>query len=356
MSINVSYKKQSALGIILLLIFVAALEGISRGYEYFSICDTMEHEAYEDMNYFELKQICWEYRTIKYSSAPITKPIPEQYSNSMNINSQGFRGEEISIIKPNNTYRIFMVGGSTTFGTGTTSDDTTIPGYLQSFFKEKSMNVEVVNAGIPGAWSFEESYYVVNEITNYAPDLIIVYDGWNDAKKGILEPKLKEESNSIGFKNFKNFRTPFVIYDLFFNPENPPPELKDEQMVLKLIENWKNRWSQICELGNEKNFSVMVVVQPSIGTGKPLIGSEMRFSEIPEWHKQTASTMEKMAESLDDLKTNCMNTVDFTGILDDVNEPIFLDEVHVVDRGNEIIAKELFEEIMILYEKNNESN
>ena len=45
--------------------------------------------------------------------------------------SLGFRGTEFSEIKPSDTYRIFMIGGSTMFGAGATSDETTIPGYLQ---------------------------------------------------------------------------------------------------------------------------------------------------------------------------------------------------------------------------------
>ena len=48
-----------------------------------------------------------------------------------NFNIHGFRGDEFSEIKPPNTYRIFMVGGSTLFGSGESSDDATIPGILQ---------------------------------------------------------------------------------------------------------------------------------------------------------------------------------------------------------------------------------
>ncbi len=50
------------------------------------------------------------------------------FTGKSNLNSLGFRGSEFSEIKPPDTYRIFMVGGSTMFGSGATSDETTIPG------------------------------------------------------------------------------------------------------------------------------------------------------------------------------------------------------------------------------------
>ena len=46
-------------------------------------------------------------------------------TDDVNINSLGFRGTEFTEIKPNNTFRIFLIGGSQMFGTGSTSDDTT---------------------------------------------------------------------------------------------------------------------------------------------------------------------------------------------------------------------------------------
>ena len=77
----------------------------------------------------------------------INELIPNQQSQTININSMGFRGEEFSIEKPENVYRIFMLGGSTMFGHGATSDQTTIPGYLQELFQNYSegFDIEIIN-------------------------------------------------------------------------------------------------------------------------------------------------------------------------------------------------------------------
>ena len=76
--------------------------------------------------------------------------IPNQQSNSVTINSLGFRGDEFSPEKPDNVYRIFMLGGSTMFGHGATSDQTTIPGYTQEFFQNHDVEfkIEIINGGI----------------------------------------------------------------------------------------------------------------------------------------------------------------------------------------------------------------
>ena len=68
-------------------------------------------------------------------------------TDTISINSLGFRGDEFSKIKPDRTYRIFMVGSSPMFGYGATSDETTIPGFMQKFLNRTDFgfDVEVIN-------------------------------------------------------------------------------------------------------------------------------------------------------------------------------------------------------------------
>ena len=77
-----------------------------------------------------------------------------------------------------------MVGGSTMFGAGATSDETTIPGYLQQLLNEKDFgfDIEVINSGIQGADSNTELKFIEQKLVTFSPDLIIIYDGWNDLR------------------------------------------------------------------------------------------------------------------------------------------------------------------------------
>ena len=129
MSVQVSYKKQTVLGIILLLIIFFVVESIANIWWNFQIeCEFEDNEIFQKMNSNEKKRMCNELYNIRTSGTDL---IPNQKSEFLNINSHGFRGQEIELEKSNQTYRIFMVGGSTMFGMGATSDETTIPGYTQ---------------------------------------------------------------------------------------------------------------------------------------------------------------------------------------------------------------------------------
>ena len=126
--------------------------------------------------------------------------LPDQYFQTININSHGFRGAEFSQIKSDDTYRIFIVGGSTAFGTGSTSDSTTIPGFLQDKFDTNPLpkKIEVINAGISGLFSGTEVGLIKQQILDFEPDMLVIYDGWNDVGK-------KYENYYDGILDVKNF-------------------------------------------------------------------------------------------------------------------------------------------------------
>ena len=153
-------------------------------------------------------------------------------SDTININSLGFRGDEFSKIKPDKTYRIFMLGGSPMFGYGATSDEATIPGFTQKKIDEKDFgfDIEVINSGSQAAASNKELKLVEKRLVTFSPDLIIIYDGWNDLRSNVSPTELKE--------------------------------------------NWK----AICEIGKKNNFDVIISLQPIAGFGdKTLTKQELEY-------------------------------------------------------------------------------
>ena len=73
---------------------------------------------------------------------------------TIDVNSLGFRGEEFEPKKPPGVYRIFVLGGSTTFGypESIPSNQETYPYKLQVDLREQlhDPKLEVVNAGVTG--------------------------------------------------------------------------------------------------------------------------------------------------------------------------------------------------------------
>ena len=239
----------------------------------------------------------------------------ESKSDTVNINNLGFRGTEFSSIKPPDTYRIFMVGSSPVFGYGATSDETTIPGFMQKFLNEKDFgfDIEVINSGIQAVDSNIELKLVKQNLITLSPDLIIIYDGWNDLRAN-----------------------------------NSPNELK------------KN-WEDACEIGNENNFDTIISLQPIAGFGnKILTKQESEYAKTGENYSEkplieSLPVYQNYAKNLSEIKT-CAKTVDLRDVFDNESGAIYWDQGHVSDQGNAIVAKSLYGTILPIVLKNKDFN
>jgi lysophospholipase L1-like esterase len=98
------------------------------------------------------------------------------------VNARGVRGELVTIPKPDGVFRILTLGGSTTYGHGLTADEA-YPAQLQRILREEYgyASVEVVNLGVPGYASLDSLVQLATRGLAHQPDLILVYDGLNDA-------------------------------------------------------------------------------------------------------------------------------------------------------------------------------
>ena len=305
MSVQVSYKKQTLLGIIGLLISFLVIEVIANVWWITQItCEFEDNEIFINMDEEEKRQLCIDLYEVKTLG---TELIPNQKSDSITINSMGFRGDEFSIEKSENIFRIFMLGGSTMFGHGATSDHTTIPGYTQQLLAQydDGFEIEVINAGIQGADSFTEVELIENKLLNYDPDMIIIYDGWNDLRA-------KNPSNTI-------------------------------------LENW----NLICDLGQKNNFNVIIALQPIAGFGNKILTSqEYSYSKTGTNYNNSPlinslNLYEHYALNLTKINS-CTASVDLRSIFDNETSQIYWDQGHVSDEGNKIVANSLYEKIFEL--------
>lgn len=108
----------------------------------------------------------------------------EGSAGNIHVNSMGFRGVEISAQKPPNTVRVWCLGGSTTFDILATEDFNTWPAKLEAHLREKvaPVNVEVINAGIPGEHVNTNLRDLRRKGPGLSPDLVIIHQGPNDLR------------------------------------------------------------------------------------------------------------------------------------------------------------------------------
>ena len=309
MSVQVSYKKQILLGIIGLIIIFSIIEVIANVWWFTQVnCEFEENEIFSQMDDAKILQLCADLYDVKTLGMEL---IPNQESQSITINSLGFRGGEFSIEKPNSVYRIFMLGGSTMFGYGATSDETTIPGHVQEFFQNnyEGIDIQVINAGIQGADSFAELNLIETKLLNYSPNMIIIYDGWNDLRE-----------------------------------QNSPSEIY-------------NNWDSMCELGKQNEFDVIVALQPIAGFGnKALTIQELELSKSGTDYDNILliNSFDKYNEYTKNLERleNCQMNVNLRSVFDNETSPIYWDQGHVSDKGNNLVASTLQEKIKQILPEN----
>ena len=370
MSARVSYKKQAALMTMVLVALLAMLAGIAEAYYYFIPgCQYGASEASAHLSIVDRNQICADFRHLKSDyERGYRQLVPNQHLQTININDQGFRGSEISAQKPDNTYRIFFLGGSTAFGSGSTSDSTTIPSYLQSMYDARDLpfEMEVINAGVGSAPSYVEYRTIKDRLLDMDPDLFIIYDGWNDANRHPDNPGISHEAHSKimrgeltleehvstarGKQSFRDLYADVGLARLVVDIRGSVLQINqdrqrifDDTPIEEKISIWVDRWNEICTIGGERGFEVIVIVQPALGSGNYTMSkSEMELYERGS-DDILIERLARYASALPSLDS-CANTVDLRGVLDDVDRPIFHDGVHLNDYGNEIVASAIFDE------------
>ena len=107
------------------------------------------------------------------------------------INRQGFRrAADVTKEKQQNTFRVFLMGGSVAHGISSSApypivhiyEDQTIDAYLESKLKQlhPGHNIEIINAAVTAYKVFQHTTYMLSELLDYHPDMIIFFDGVND--------------------------------------------------------------------------------------------------------------------------------------------------------------------------------
>ncbi len=367
-------KKQIISYVLIISIIIFGFEGGMRAYQYFGgTCIFLESDVYPNLDYFEKKQICEDARMIKSKHVPLTEHIPNQHTSTFNINNHGFRGPDISLEKNEETYRIFIVGSSTTRGAGSTDDSTTIAGFLQNYLEQDDLpiKIEVINAGINAYFSLWETELIEKKLLKFKPDMIIAYSGFADLDTSLeyhhgkeyqisLVDKVVEktyeivpdvQSLQVLRKIQADFRKDTQIQEINSNVNNQE-RIKSVETQEK-VQLWKQRWIDNCELGSKNNFDTLIFLQPIIGSGNKSL-SEIENIAYEKNTKYYIKEYEKFASMINDLNNSCSGAKDLRNIFDEYSHTIQYDGIHTADEGNKKIAEEMYKLVLpIIQNKNN---
>ena len=128
-------------------------------------------------------------------------PTPNFRRGENKHNSLGFRGDEISVTKPEHTYRIVTVGGSTTYSIDVLNYQHSYPYLLGEYLQASGYkDVEVINAGVAAHTSFHNLMNLEFRVLPLDPDLIIIYQGFNDIHTRFVYPNSLYSGDNSGYE------------------------------------------------------------------------------------------------------------------------------------------------------------
>jgi lysophospholipase L1-like esterase len=314
--------------------------------------------------------------------------------NWIEINGQGFRrSAETSLIKPKNTYRIFLMGASAAHGISSAAphpivhlyQNETIDAQLEKKLKEKhkDKNFEVINAAVTGYETFQHTAYILSELLNYHPDLVVFFDGNNDhfinnplydpykdKEYKFWEKRLQSPSFAGGFDYFMLWLSKFSAFGkaymawkmqndaINFYPRHSPV-LKynsDKNAILNHQYIAKKTFLRSIETNitilKNNNIPALVSLQPIL----VLRNKDLLSAEEKKWLTEDQNIQKLYPYVVKELTELCKkNNTSFVDLNPDFNnhklsgQQLFIDYCHLNAKGSEIAANKLFTAVDSIY-------
>jgi hypothetical protein len=262
----------------------------------------------------------------------------------VSINSDGLRDKEYSITKPENTYRIAVIGDSFSEAIQVNAEDTfwsAIAEQLPSCPALQGKKVEVINFGVGDYGTAQELMTLKHHVWKYSPDLVLleVFTG-NDIVNNSqalspadrFSPFLKKENGQfkmdLSFKETETYRRrdSFVRRFVF--------SLINHSRLLQVINEAKRVMSLKKESANSS-------VKPANDDIIPALDFDANLYQEPQnkdWQEAWEVTEELIKQINTEVKSK--NT-DFLAVTIS-NPPQVYPDLQIRDRLKEIGAKNLF--------------
>ncbi len=314
--------------------------------------------------------------------------------NWIEINSNGFRRlNNISAAKPTNTYRIFFMGGSAAHGISSSPPypvvhiypEETIDAYLEKLLKEKypKTNFEVINAAVTGYKTHQHTAYILSELLDYDPDLVIFFDGANDHyvsnpcynlykdneyqfwKKRLQKPGFsgyvdycmlwlaKVSGFARGYLSWKMQKDAFAYEGVhFLGIEHPNDKSTISSHSYAAKKTFLRSVETNVSILKNNNINAIVSLQPML----VLRDTNLLSAEEKRWlHKDRSIQLlyPYVKTELQELcKKQNLSFVDLVPVFNETtyqSKQLFIDYCHLNAAGGEIVAKKLFSSVDSIY-------
>ena len=277
---------------------------------------------------------------------------PGQHNNAY-INSMQFRAnQELIMPKPVNTYRIFLTGGSTAFSSGAPSQDRTIAAYLSQIINEDlststNMTYEVFTMATPAWASTHERIIIENRLSEFEPDVVISFSGNNDVHWGA------QGRNIFWFRSYADefyYQLLNMVYTISMSKKMPDVvQIQSEKVSPSLVADRLEKNIKLSAYAlSLQEIPFIFCLQPTLAfTKKALTHVGTQQTNKSDWKEYFRECYEEIDEHLSKLQLANFTYINLSNILDERSddEELFLDSYHFGDKGNEIIAGQIYRQI-----------
>jgi len=265
----------------------------------------------------------------------------------VNINQNGIRKTWNASDGDSDSFRIFMFGGSTMWGSGA-EDNGTIPSHLsQSLSQYSDKKVHITNFGESGYVFTQELVLLMLELKKgNIPDMVVIYSGVNETvssfqnkQAGIPsnEKNRRIEFNSRKRANVTNIINKSGVYRVakkigdkligssnYYDYSNALPQ----NLVNDTVEVYKNNIGIVDKLSEIYGFETLYYWQPVIFT-KPKLSlyeqkEEKKYGYYKSFYLDTYSRVEN-----DSMLNQHGRFRNISNIFENDSNPYFTDSVHI---------------------------
>ncbi len=299
--------------------------------------------------------------------------FPSSTPRAVTFGVDGYRGPGPSDLAGREL--LFVVGGSTVFGYGSTQNNHTITGWMNSLQSE----VLAVNAGVNGWLSFQELSRVQQEVVGHHPKTVIVFNGYNDASSALIQaeslqpflPNWSPISNDVsqiihdwqlmqGSLILFRFHPDRLLYRLRARLEGPLRRLEIGSHEAGMKSQPQDSWQSYVEAAARTYLANMrlmnTVVTAAGGRLFVVLQPELLQHSVPEdvrarlapghgdMHGEAYARFRDVVMA----ERGTLDIIDGTRLFADSPDPIeqlMTDWVHLTDMGNKRVARFLLSEL-----------
>jgi len=247
---------------------------------------------------------------------------------------------------------LWILGGSAVYGMGV-PDWATLPTYLSRDLNAAGTSCTVVtNLGVEAYVANQELILLIEQLkSGRHPDIVVFYDGFNDANQGasgdptahydFLTIKARVEGSVKGRLDFlRESHAAHLVGGLiapFRGKHSPTVDEASQAKASATLDNYQANLQVAGALSRAYHFKLYFFWQPMLFYGhKVLVPFEQQLVD------RNATSYQVIAAAYREAEKRAANTGAFVflgGVFDSIQDPVYLDEVHVGPVGEQLAAQ-----------------